>query len=304
MGIVYYHHANPSLNSDSNQTTVSPSPFSYDCNKTGFFSDCIYHSRNLNSRFYVVACGYQVGWETANSSDHVCNRYILHFVFRGVEYFNGQKVIPGDVFVTMPNEKHTILCKTKDQCAHGWLSLSGKELEAMIGIHHLPTTPIIHISNDKMKQIEQIFIETIYEKHSDISMPNYLFSRLFQILSIMNIPTSHGTNTNNAHINRALEYISTHYSKNITINDIANAINISVSYLQKLFTKELQQSPQSAITQKRISVAKTLLQNQDMSINLIAEACGFTDQSAFSKRFKQETGHSPSAYRKLKMRNL
>ena len=283
---------------------ASPTPFPYDCNQTKLFSDCVCHSRNQNSRFYVVVCGYQVGWKNANTANHTCDRYMLHFVFRGIEYFNGQKVIPGDVFITMPNETHTILCDEKDQGVHGWISLGGKELEAMIEILHLPTDSIMHISPDKMEQIEQIVIETVYKNHSEISIPNYLLSRLFQILSIMNIPSLLDMSTTNAYINRALKYIGTNYSKNITVTDIANAINISDSYLRKLFLTELQQSPQSAIIQKRISVAKTLLQNQDMPINLVAEACGFTDQSAFSKRFKKETGLPPNEYRKSKSNKM
>lgn len=150
-----------------------------------------------------------------------------------------------------------------------------------------------------LEKIKQIFLDTIYTDHTGLAMPYYLFSQFFQALSIASIPLNN-PDVNNVYINRALEFINNNYPNDITITDIANAVNISDSYLRKLFAKEMHHSPQSAITQKRIAVAKTLLQNQNLQVNQIAEMCGFSDQSAFSKTFKMKVGLSPLDYRKSK----
>ena len=300
LGIIYYYHANPIGDTDKEHFMASPTALPYDCNHTGYFSDRIYNSRNLNSRFYVISFGYQIGWNSASVRERLCNRYTIHFTFDGTEEFNGKKVVAGDIFIALPNEKYSIHIQKQDRCVHGWIALSGKELEAMIDLYHLPKESILHIPTERMEKIRQIFLDTIYVDHSDLNMPYYLFAQFFQVLSVAAIPLNNH-DVNNVYVNRSLEFISNNYSKDITISDIANAVNISNSYLRKLFAKELHLSPQTAITQKRIAVPKALLQNQNLQVNLIAEMCGFSDQSAFSKAFKKKVGVSPLDYRKSKM---
>lgn len=58
-------------------------------------------------------------------------------------------------------------------------------------------------------------------------------------------------------------------------------------------------SPYKYVIQQRVELAKSLLrQSPKMSIAAIALDCGFTNQSALSKHFRNLTGTTPNSYRK------
>ena len=66
----------------------------------------------------------------------------------------------------------------------------------------------------------------------------------------------------------------------------------------RLFTDELDISPQRFVKKKRIDKACVLLHHFDYSIDRVASETGFSDRYHFSKIFKQITGFSPAKYRK------
>ena len=54
----------------------------------------------------------------------------------------------------------------------------------------------------------------------------------------------------------------------------------------------------SLLTKARIDAASTLLLDESRSVAEIAQACGYGDQSAFTRQFKATVGATPSAYRR------
>ena len=71
----------------------------------------------------------------------------------------------------------------------------------------------------------------------------------------------------------------------------------SVSYLTKIFTKFTGKTPSKYIRDYRISLAKQLLRNPNLSISVVGKKVGYPDQFHFSKIFRQATGMSPSEFR-------
>ena len=72
----------------------------------------------------------------------------------------------------------------------------------------------------------------------------------------------------------------------------------SLSKLERSFRKVFQMTPQQVLTRLRIQIALHLLHGQD-SVASIGQACGFTDQSAFTRKFKAEVGMAPRQYRAM-----
>ena len=94
-------------------------------------------------------------------------------------------------------------------------------------------------------------------------------------------------------------YINEHYSRAITLEEVAEAIGFSPAYLSTLFKKEIGINFSDYLTSRRMEEAKRLLKENTCSINEIAELVGYSDPKYFSKTFNKVVGLKPSEYRKL-----
>jgi len=99
-------------------------------------------------------------------------------------------------------------------------------------------------------------------------------------------------------ISRALEHIENDLSTNHTLNSLASISALSVSQFKVLFVKHTGKTLSQYLLMLRMEKARALLANTDMPINIVSEHTGYTDQSAFTRRFQSYHGISPSTYKK------
>lgn len=102
----------------------------------------------------------------------------------------------------------------------------------------------------------------------------------------------------NPSLRRCVDYIKSNYSNKLCLDDIAEAANISVSYMHKLFKKTFNKTPLEYLTEIRIQKAKYLLVSTRLKISNISEKVGFDSITNFHIRFKSNTGISPGTFRK------
>jgi two-component system, response regulator YesN len=98
-------------------------------------------------------------------------------------------------------------------------------------------------------------------------------------------------------IKRVIEYIKKNYMNKISLNDISNFTNLSVSYLSRIFNEEMGCNLNMYINRVRIDNAKLFLLNDNIPLTEAAYLSGFDDQSYFSKIFKKVAGLTPGKYR-------
>lgn len=98
-------------------------------------------------------------------------------------------------------------------------------------------------------------------------------------------------------IHKVTEFIKSHYSGKLTLEQIAASVHLSPSHISGLFRKETGQTVSAYISYVRIEKSKQLLKNTQLSIAEIAAKCGFEEQSYFSRVFRKQTGLPPKAYR-------
>lgn len=99
------------------------------------------------------------------------------------------------------------------------------------------------------------------------------------------------------HINSCKEYIYSHIKDRITIEDIADALGVSASYLSRLFKKEVGISVSAYIRRQKIDIAKNLLRFSDYSTIEIANRLSFSSQSHFIQQFREVEGMTPKKFR-------
>ena len=93
------------------------------------------------------------------------------------------------------------------------------------------------------------------------------------------------------------DYVKDHYSENLDLNNIAQALGFSSSYLTKVFNKVEDTTPSKYIRNYRMGIAKQLLNDNELTIQQIASHVGYNDPFHFSKSFKQTFGISPTEYK-------
>ena len=97
------------------------------------------------------------------------------------------------------------------------------------------------------------------------------------------------------------EYISTQFMKRITIDSLSDQFDIPTSTLKRCFKGVYGTTIHHYLKECRINAAKRLLQESDQSILEIANAVGYENGSKFTSAFKESTGVTPSAYRKVQI---
>lgn len=100
-----------------------------------------------------------------------------------------------------------------------------------------------------------------------------------------------------SYIERACNYITRNYSKNLSLDIIADYLSLNKNYLIKLFKKELSVTPNRYILSTRLFYAKLMLGGTELSVQSVALSCGFNTTSYFIKCFKENYGLTPVEYR-------
>jgi len=170
--------------------------------------------------------------------------------------------------------------------------------------HFVITTAMItRLCKQKGMELEQAF-----------RMSDFYIQRLDDIHTVQGVRSLHDemvldytekmrricrSDTNSRHISVCKEYIYSHLKERITIEDLADELGVSESYLSRLFKKETGDSVSAYIRRQKIEMAKNLLRYSDYSMIDIANRLSFSSQSHFIKQFREYTSMTPKKYRDL-----
>ncbi|MGI9294964.1 MAG: helix-turn-helix domain-containing protein, partial [Pseudomonadales bacterium] len=99
-------------------------------------------------------------------------------------------------------------------------------------------------------------------------------------------------------IQGAVDYILNHYGEDITVERIADSVNISPSRLSALFREHFGISLIKWRDHIRMEKAKELISHTNLSIGDIAARVGYPDPLYFSRRFNNHFGFAPTSLRK------
>ncbi|MFC4527041.1 helix-turn-helix transcriptional regulator [Dyella halodurans] len=97
---------------------------------------------------------------------------------------------------------------------------------------------------------------------------------------------------------RARELLRESMADGVSLQDVAEACRLSPSAFVKGFKKSVGVPPYQWLLAQRIERSIELMQSTSLSLVDIALACGFSDQSHFTRMFAQKMGVSPGAYRR------
>lgn len=99
-------------------------------------------------------------------------------------------------------------------------------------------------------------------------------------------------------ITRAKQFIQEHQADELSLGDVAKAVNASTFYFCKLFKKSTGLNFTEYLSRVRIEKARNLLLNPNLRISEVAFASGFQSLTHFNRIFRRIAGESPTQYRK------
>ena len=98
-------------------------------------------------------------------------------------------------------------------------------------------------------------------------------------------------------IQRAKEYINQHHGEELSLGQVAKAVNSSTFYFCKMFKKFTGVNFTEYLSRVRIEAARNLLLNPNLRISEIAYEVGFQSLTHFNRVFKRIVGESPTEFR-------
>ena len=166
-----------------------------------------------------------------------------------------------------------------------------------------------NFSNDKKSF--RYYITRILEEMTEKKFRYKDFSDSYLKLLIMTISRRLQDNlviSGDVRENKQLEfikmYIDKHYSREISLDSLANMTYINKFYLVHEFKKLYNMTPIDYLLYRRIETAKELLRTTDYSMEEVSYIVGFNSQSYFNQVFKKKMKVTPSKYKKQYSKNF
>lgn len=93
------------------------------------------------------------------------------------------------------------------------------------------------------------------------------------------------------------DYIKTHLIEDLTVDRLAQLIQLSPGHFATLFKRTFNVTPYQYVIQQRMNLACRLLQQSELPISVIANQVGLQTQSHFTRLFRQQMSVTPKQYR-------
>ena len=105
-------------------------------------------------------------------------------------------------------------------------------------------------------------------------------------------------------ISEIIRYIEEHYAEKITLTDLSEYLNLSVSYLSHFIQDNLHRSFSEYLTYTRYLNAKSLLMKGETSLTDICYNCGFSSYRYMSNAFKKYSDDTPKEFKQKMSANM
>ena len=125
------------------------------------------------------------------------------------------------------------------------------------------------------------------------SLLNLLAVHLLRTYTTQFQETRSPSNLTQQQVARAIDYMHSHLNQDISLEVLAQTVNVSSSHLRRLFKQATGMAPHQYLISLRVNRAKELLLTRSFSVNQVAAEVGFADQSHLHRHFKRMFGVSP-----------
>lgn len=273
------------------------------------------HSLNIDNDNYNVSRSCE---ETYYNMHHIHTSYEILFIERGIAtYFvggKGYRLCPGDVLVIGATEHHKRVIEEVPFQRYG-LTIKPSYFRSIapeLNLEKVFETPSLEAYERNYKNISQESFslivtllrllkseqlsQNVYRSSMERTIIVQLTILLYRIFGFKQDDTPkspiHGQ------MMEIKDYITSNYSEEVNLKILADKFYLHPSTISKCFSQYCGQNLNKYINQVRISEATKLLEKTNDSVLLIAQKCGYENETTFSRQFKNTMEISPARYRR------
>lgn len=259
-----------------------------------------------NFEMNVDECGIEQGIPGLGYNYEVLKNAVIHYVTKGYGTFkfNGKvfNLKQGDIFILLKGMQVEYVASIDDPWEYYWIGFSGSNANEYLNRTSITNSCVANCEeNSKIPQIilNMCEISKTYNpsRSDDILLLKELYSLLYALIEEFPKPFEYKDKELHIYIQDALNFINSNYMHSITVQEIADYVNLSRSYLYKMFIKNLGISPQRYLINLRMYKATLLLKGTKLPIGEVASSVGYSDSLLFSKTFSKHFSMSPLNYR-------
>lgn len=279
-------------------------------------ADCMilegYMYRSILKNYSNEICGQKYGIRC--SINKPTNVYPIHrhdfvefeYVFEGeMEHeINGElfSMSPGSCYGLFPGDLHSFNASEKLKIYH--ISISFKDAPEMIRmlINNMSfpfagkicdsDREMVNYYFDKIRECVNVSTEFEWEK-----LTAYVTLMLTLFYENSKVLTGKSAREGYGYVESAIDYIKSHLSEQITLNEVAEYLHLSPNYFCNVFKKISGTTFLKYINMQRVELAKELLTYSEKSVLDISMECGFGSFSAFSRTFKTICKCTPTEFK-------
>ncbi len=242
------------------------------------------------------------------------------------EYQTGLEVIKNSYFFNWKNELATSkrIKKTmdSDEIYAMLLNINTSFIRSIVSQNEPETDRLFLELEEKLKKISnvsqvkdvynRILVELDHEFHFTKLMENSLLDSLYEYKTLadmiyyskellMNISVQYKSNDakENNYCEMAKQYLNEHYMNDMNITDTADYLNISYSYLSKIFRSRTGMTLTDYLNNIRIKKSKEYLTGTFLTLSEISEKVGYNNAQSYQRFFKKYVAMTPGEYRKI-----
>ena len=266
-----------------------------------------WNHQNVNSpytRIYMILDG--LGYLTVNKKEYLLEPGYLYLVpaFTNVDLACPETFLHYYIHLTTELENGLNIFQMTNFCH----KINAEEHNIRVGIFDrlIELNPNLElVERDATKRIYQSILERSRKLMRKKSVSNVIESNgLIRLLLAAFMEKTSGINNLLAksglnRIQPVLIYINENLEKLITLEDLAEVVDLNPSYLSNIFRKTIGISPIKFINRKRIEAAQELLLSSRLTLYEVARKVGFSDEYYFSRVFNKIVGQPPGKYRRM-----
>ncbi len=251
--------------------------------------------------FYSESFGHFICDRSYRIDRKYLNQFLMVYVYGGAMEVNCGK----NSYRVEKNQIGLIDCR-KAHSYYGERNAEGKNLDfywfhfngvaaEMYGDYLIENYGTVYSGADIL-MLREPFLDVIRSAQNPLTNEHIVSSNIHAVLSGLTM-LGKERRADSCVITPALMYIHNHFMEDISSDVLAERCGISKSHFIRTFNRYVECTPHKYLILYRIRQAKRLLITTDLTVERIAEQCGFNSASHFVREFRSVTNTTPNAFR-------